>query len=47
MSGLKGQVEELPIGAETLPHPIWTEEEVTNVKITHKTPVGFIDKVTL
>ncbi|ELU14203.1 hypothetical protein CAPTEDRAFT_151460 [Capitella teleta] len=26
-----------------MPHPIWTEEEVAQVEITHKKPEGFID----
>lgn len=36
--------EPLPMGSHALPHPIWTEEELQNVKITHKPPEGFVDK---
>lgn len=32
------------MGAVAMPHPIWTEDEVSNVAITHKEPEGFIDK---
>ncbi|XP_064594810.1 uncharacterized protein LOC135461579 isoform X2 [Liolophura sinensis] len=32
------------MGTHTLPHPIWSEKELTSVKITHKEPEGFVDK---
>ena len=28
-----------------LPHPIWSEEEVETVRIKHKQPEGFVDKL--
>nr|QQY98950.1 alternative oxidase [Anadara broughtonii] len=34
-----------PIGTHTLPHPIWTDEELHNVQITHNPPVKFVDKM--
>ncbi|XP_022314644.2 uncharacterized protein LOC111119097 isoform X1 [Crassostrea virginica] len=34
-----------PMGTHTLPHPIWSEEELHNVKVTHKPPEGFVDKL--
>ncbi|XP_062593864.1 uncharacterized protein LOC134255361 isoform X1 [Saccostrea cucullata] len=34
-----------PIGTHTLPHPIWTEDELHSVKVTHKPPEGFVDKL--
>lgn len=34
-----------PIGATTLPHPIWTEAELHSVEITHRTPQKFVDKM--
>ncbi|CAG5136775.1 unnamed protein product, partial [Candidula unifasciata] len=34
-----------PIGTYVLPHPIWTEDQVNNVHITHKPPAGFVDKL--
>ncbi|CAC5386950.1 Ubiquinol oxidase 2, mitochondrial,Ubiquinol oxidase 1, mitochondrial,Alternative oxidase 3, mitochondrial,Alternative oxidase, mitochondrial,Ubiquinol oxidase 1c, mitochondrial,Ubiquinol oxidase 1b, mitochondrial,Alternative oxidase 1, mitochondrial,Ubiquinol oxidase 1a, mitochondrial,Ubiquinol oxidase 3, mitochondrial,Alternative oxidase 2, mitochondrial,Ubiquinol oxidase, mitochondrial [Mytilus coruscus] len=34
-----------PIGANALPHPIWSEEEVHNVEVTHKPPEGKVDKM--
>uniref|UniRef100_A0A0B6ZZS3 Alternative oxidase n=2 Tax=Arion vulgaris TaxID=1028688 RepID=A0A0B6ZZS3_9EUPU len=34
-----------PIGTYVLPHPIWTEEQLHNVKVTHKQPEGFVDKM--
>jgi len=37
------KVDEPPMGAVALPHPIWTEEELHNVEITHKKPKGFVD----
>lgn len=33
-----------PVGTHALPHPIWSEEELQNIQITHKEPVGFVDK---
>jgi hypothetical protein len=37
--------EPLPMGAVALPHPIWSEEEVQTVQITHKEPEGFVDRM--
>ncbi|XP_060557805.1 uncharacterized protein LOC132718186 [Ruditapes philippinarum] len=37
--------EPLPMGATALPHPIWSEEELHNVHITHKPPEGKVDKM--
>lgn len=34
---------EPPIGAASLPHPIWSDDEVRSITITHKKPKGFID----
>ncbi|XP_053408786.1 uncharacterized protein LOC128559888 [Mercenaria mercenaria] len=34
----------LPMGAAALPHPIWSENELHSVQITHKPPEGFVDK---
>ncbi|CAL1544207.1 unnamed protein product [Lymnaea stagnalis] len=34
-----------PIGTYALPHPIWTDEQLHSVKITHKEPDGKIDKL--
>ncbi|KAI8767461.1 alternative oxidase, mitochondrial [Biomphalaria glabrata] len=34
-----------PIGTYVLPHPIWTEEQVHSVEITHKKPEGFTDNL--
>lgn len=34
-----------PMGTHTLPHPIWSEEELHSVKVTHKPPEGFVDKL--
>ena len=34
-----------PIGTHALPHPIWTEDELHSVEITHKPPEGFVDKM--
>ena len=31
------------IGTDALPHPIWSEEEVHGIQITHKKPQGIID----
>jgi hypothetical protein len=33
------------MGAVALPHPIWTEEELHNVKVTHKSPKGIVDRM--
>lgn len=33
-----------PVGTHALPHPIWSEDELQSVQITHKVPVGFVDK---
>ncbi|XP_005099181.1 alternative oxidase, mitochondrial [Aplysia californica] len=33
-----------PIGTYVLPHPIWTEEQLHDVQVTHKEPEGFVDK---
>ncbi|XP_052807052.1 uncharacterized protein LOC128236206 [Mya arenaria] len=33
-----------PPGTDSLPHPIWSQEELHEVEITHRTPVGFVDK---
>ncbi|KAL4228363.1 hypothetical protein ACF0H5_011411 [Mactra antiquata] len=35
---------EVPMGTHALPHPIWSEEELHNIQITHKPPEGFVDK---
>ena len=35
------------MGAVAMPHPIWTEEEVTKIEITHQKPAGFIDHFAL
>ena len=29
----------------TLPHPIWSAEEVDSVHVTHQKPVGIVDKL--
>ncbi|CAD5113183.1 DgyrCDS2371 [Dimorphilus gyrociliatus] len=34
---------EPPIGASSLPHPIWSDDEVRSITITHRQPKGFID----
>ncbi|KAJ8307002.1 hypothetical protein KUTeg_015086 [Tegillarca granosa] len=34
-----------PMGTHTLPHPIWSEEELHNVQITHNPPEKFVDKL--
>ncbi|KAK6181327.1 hypothetical protein SNE40_009206 [Patella caerulea] len=34
-----------PPGTHTLPHPIWTKEQLVNVKITSKQPEGKVDKM--
>ncbi|KAK3106320.1 hypothetical protein FSP39_017656, partial [Pinctada imbricata] len=34
-----------PIGTHAMPHPIWSEEELNSVQITHKPPKGFVDKM--
>lgn len=34
-----------PIGTNALPHPIWSEDELHNVEITHKPPEGIVDKM--
>ena len=28
-----------------LPHPIWSEDEVQTVRVKHKEPKGFVDKL--
>lgn len=33
-----------PMGAVAMPHPIWSEKELHEVKITHKEPKGFVEK---
>ena len=33
------------MGTDALPHPIWTQEELHNVQITHKPPQNMVDKV--
>ncbi|XP_076455482.1 uncharacterized protein LOC143290077 [Babylonia areolata] len=38
------QSPELPMGSYTLPHPIWSEDQLHDVKITHKPPEGIVDK---
>lgn len=39
-----GARDDQPImGAVAMPHPIWTDKELTDVEITHKKPSGFID----
>ena len=35
------------MGSVAMPHPIWSQDEVYNVQITHQKPVGFIDKFAL
>ncbi|KAL8570154.1 hypothetical protein ACOMHN_030951 [Nucella lapillus] len=34
-----------PMGTYTLPHPIWSEEQLYDVKITHREPQGLVDKM--
>ena len=34
-----------PMGTDAMPHPIWTQEELHNVQITHKPPQNMVDKV--
>lgn len=34
---------EPPIGSSALPHPIWSNEEVNSIVITHQKPKGFVD----
>ncbi|KAK0053254.1 alternative oxidase mitochondrial [Biomphalaria pfeifferi] len=34
-----------PIGMYAMPHPIWSEDQLHNVEITHKVPEGIIDKL--
>lgn len=36
---------EPPMGAYSLPHPIWSEEQLHDVKITHKPPEGILDRM--
>lgn len=38
-------IEKQPVSANKLPHPIWSEEELHAVEITHKQPEGFTDWV--
>ncbi|XP_067687267.1 uncharacterized protein [Haliotis asinina] len=39
------QKEKPPIGTYTMPHPIWNEEQLHQVKITHKEPEGKVEKM--
>lgn len=42
------QSAEVPIiGTNSLPHPIWSEEELHGVEITHKPPEGIVDRLAL
>jgi hypothetical protein len=41
--GPKNKPNEPLIGTDAMPHPIWSEDEIHNVQITHKKPKGFID----
>ncbi|KAK7092901.1 uncharacterized protein [Littorina saxatilis] len=34
-----------PMGKYTLPHPIWSEDQLHDVQITHTPPEGFVDKL--
>ncbi|KAL5010897.1 hypothetical protein ScPMuIL_013202 [Solemya velum] len=34
----------IPIGQYTMPHPIWSREELKKVNVTHKPPEGFVDR---
>ncbi|VDH97347.1 Hypothetical predicted protein [Mytilus galloprovincialis] len=34
-----------PIGTHALPHPIWSEEELHSVEVTHKPPEGIVDRM--
>ncbi|KAL3837367.1 hypothetical protein ACJMK2_022730 [Sinanodonta woodiana] len=34
-----------PMGLNSLPHPIWTEQEMAAVTITHKPPEGIVDRM--
>lgn len=38
-------IEKVPLGINHLPHPIWSDEEVHAVEVTHKDPEGFTDRV--
>ncbi|GFN94802.1 Alternative oxidase, mitochondrial [Plakobranchus ocellatus] len=40
-----GSKEMPPIGTYVLPHPIWTETQVNQVKVTHKEPEGLADRL--
>ncbi|ESO94372.1 hypothetical protein LOTGIDRAFT_175466 [Lottia gigantea] len=44
-SSLESNESKPPTGTHTLPHPIWTEEQLHNVKITFKEPEGKVDKM--
>ena len=35
------------IGATSMPHPIWSEEQLENVQITHRPAEGIVDKMAL
>lgn len=43
--GAQQELTEPPMGTYTLPHPIWSEEQLYDVKITHKPPQGIVDKM--
>nr|ADZ36698.1 alternative oxidase [Urechis unicinctus] len=46
--GVKGngpEEEKPPMGAVALPHPIWSEEELHSVHVTHRNPEGIVDKI--
>ncbi|RUS68953.1 hypothetical protein EGW08_023285 [Elysia chlorotica] len=40
-----GKKEMPPIGTYVLPHPIWTEEQLHEVKVTHKQPDCLVDRL--
>lgn len=40
-----GKKEQPPIGVYAMPHPIWTEEQLHDVKVTHKEPECFADRM--
>ncbi|KAH9504788.1 hypothetical protein Btru_061961 [Bulinus truncatus] len=43
----KSDQEDPPLDTYLLPHPIWTDEQVHNIEITHKVPEGVSDKLAL
>ncbi|PVD37312.1 hypothetical protein C0Q70_04311 [Pomacea canaliculata] len=48
VQGAQGHInEEPPMGVYAMPHPIWTEDQLHDVKVTHKPPEGIVDRLAL